>query len=181
MHAARKPGLGRHWEPPAYFEQLQSEGEAECVIELIRCFARSASTRLCLLSDPRVRCDRQTVAIELPRLRDSCRQVGADTAASICQQIVAQDPRMETAISQLFLDALRREVWAVIHDMHSYAAGLKSELLESGNRSASCSRPMRDTALTGRSRVMDLSKDSIPRGEMRSDVSKRYFPVIRKI
>lgn len=181
MNELRKPRRARRWDPPAFFEQLQAEGEAECVIELIRSFARSASTRLCLLSDPRARCDRHTIATELPNLRDSCRQVGADTAASICQEIVKQDPQMVTVISQLYLDALRREVWGVIHDMYSYASGLKSQFLEARNRSTGCSRCLTDAALAGGSRVMDLSKGSIPPRELRPRVLKAFVAVVRKM
>jgi len=180
MPEVRKPRLGHRWEPPAFFDQLHSEGEAECIIELIQSFARSAATRLCLLSDPRIRCDRETIAIELPSLRDSCRQVGADTAASICRELMVQDPHMETVISELFLNALRREVWAVIHDMHSYAAGLKSQLLQPTYRTTSCSRPVRDAAVTGRSLVTDLSRDCMLPVELRPRVLKGIFSVIRK-
>jgi hypothetical protein len=186
VNEARGPKLGRPWQAPTFFEQLRSEGEAECVIELIRSFARSASTRLCLLSDPRARCDRKTISTELPNLRDSCRQVGADAAASICQKIAAEDPQIETIASQLFLEALRREVWAVIHEMHSYAAGLKSQLLQSTNRKISRSRAVTDAALPGtrQGSITDLStfdeSNCIACGELRPRVFKTRVQVIRK-
>lgn len=187
MNEAYRLKRYRPWQPPAFFEQLRSEGESECVIELIRSFSRSAATRLCLLSDPRARCDPKPISTELPNLRDSCRQVGADLAASICQRIAAEDPQLETVASQLSLEALRREVWAVIHEMHSYAAVLSSQLLESTNQDGGRSRVITDASLpvVRQGRMTDLAafatKQHTPYVQTRPQVLTRCVRLIRKV
>jgi len=135
------------WHPPAFFEELRADGELECLLELIHSFAHFSSSRLQLLSDPRARCEPDMVLPELRKLKDSCRQVGADRAASLCSQIERLNPVIETNELSILLSTLRQEVWPVIHEMHAYAAALQKQM--SLPQPPRYSTPKTDAAVAG--------------------------------
>ena len=135
----------RCWSPPDFFEQLRSR-EIESIDELIRSFTYFTTARLELLWDARALTERETHA-ELLRLKDSCRQVGADRMAFLCSEIEKRGLNPENEGYQHLMEVLREEGHGVLHDMRVYAIGLKSRARSAAAWSAR--RLSTDSAMSG--------------------------------
>ncbi|SRR5579864_411267 len=137
----------RCWAPPDFFEQLRSEGELECMDELVRSFTYFTSARIQLLSDARALTERETHS-ELLSLKDSCRQVGADRMAFLCGEIEKHRLNPETDRFRYLLESLREEGRGVLHDMRVYVIGLRSGAISAPPCAAS-RRPVTDSVISG--------------------------------
>jgi len=141
------PWRSRSWSAPDFFEQLRSEGELATIDELIRSFTYFTAARLQLLSDPRALPDQETL-LELRKLKDSCRQVGASRMAFLCGEIEKVGLNPQSDSFRHLMDTLRHEGRAVMHDMRIYAIRLKKQAEGGTGRSVS-RRRLADSSFSG--------------------------------
>jgi hypothetical protein len=138
---------GQHWSPPDFFDQLLTEGEIDCLDELIRSFTYFTIARLQLLSDPRS-LNEQEAKAELRNLKDSCRQVGAERMAFICAEMEKGGLNRNSLGFRYLMDTLRDEGHGVMHAMRVYAIEIKTQAMSA----TASSRPERrlpvDSALS---------------------------------
>lgn len=93
------------------------------------------------------------VRTELRNLRDSCRQVGADRMAFICEYIEREGVHPETDGFRQVMEVLHDEGYGLMHDMRAYAIKIKHEPVSQ----LGTQRPTHDSAIARRNHAGSLT------------------------